>query len=276
MMDICIRYHGIIQQVCNPRRGTIATSHYISTSIRSWHRRQRKCTCGHRVGEERKGETNWESSINIHTLPRVKQIAIGKLLYTTQWAQLRALWWPGRVEWRGRWEEAQEGGVCVYIQPIHFVVQRKHNIVNQLSSNKKREREREIWCRAPTLSAIFSPHIIKENVALYFPQSPGESVCGTKHWCWECTEAETSSRILSLACKLPFICPNIQILTDQLVLCLSYMLSQDLPICLFLWVRRYPGEGNGSPLQYSCWENPMDKRSLVGCSPWVAKESHTT
>ena len=27
------------------------------------------------------------------------------------------------------------------------------------------------------------------------------------------------------------------------------------------------GEGNGTPLQYSCLENPMD-RSLVGCSPW--------
>ena len=27
------------------------------------------------------------------------------------------------------------------------------------------------------------------------------------------------------------------------------------------------GEGNGTPLQYSCLENPMDKRSLVGCSP---------
>ena len=23
--------------------------------------------------------------------------------------------------------------------------------------------------------------------------------------------------------------------------------------------RRYPGEGNGYPLQYSCLENPMDK-----------------
>ena len=25
---------------------------------------------------------------------------------------------------------------------------------------------------------------------------------------------------------------------------------------------------NGTPLQYSCLENPMDGRSLVGCSPW--------
>jgi len=32
---------------------------------------------------------------------------------------------------------------------------------------------------------------------------------------------------------------------------------------------RSPGEGNGNPLQYSCLENSMDKRSLVGYRPWV-------
>ena len=31
--------------------------------------------------------------------------------------------------------------------------------------------------------------------------------------------------------------------------------------------RRSPGEGNGNPLQYSCLENPVDRRSLVGHSP---------
>ena len=30
---------------------------------------------------------------------------------------------------------------------------------------------------------------------------------------------------------------------------------------------RSPGEGNSNPLQDSCLENPMDKRSLVGYSP---------
>ena len=39
---------------------------------------------------------------------------------------------------------------------------------------------------------------------------------------------------------------------------------------------RSPGEGNGSPLQYCCLENPIDKRSLAGCSPWGHKESDTT
>ena len=33
-------------------------------------------------------------------------------------------------------------------------------------------------------------------------------------------------------------------------------------------LRRSPGEGNDNPLQYSCLENPMDrKRSLGGHSP---------
>ena len=29
-----------------------------------------------------------------------------------------------------------------------------------------------------------------------------------------------------------------------------------------------PGEGNGNPLQHYCLGNPMDRRSLVGYSPW--------
>ena len=37
-----------------------------------------------------------------------------------------------------------------------------------------------------------------------------------------------------------------------------------------------PGEGNGNPLQYSCLENSMDGRSLVGYSPWGRKESDMT
>ena len=32
-----------------------------------------------------------------------------------------------------------------------------------------------------------------------------------------------------------------------------------------------PGEGNGNPLQYSCLENPMDRESLAGYSPWGCK-----
>ena len=39
---------------------------------------------------------------------------------------------------------------------------------------------------------------------------------------------------------------------------------------------RSPGEGNGTPLQYSCLENFHGLRSPVGCSPWGHKESDTT
>ena len=33
------------------------------------------------------------------------------------------------------------------------------------------------------------------------------------------------------------------------------------------WVGKIPGRGHGSPLQYSCLENPHGQRSLVGYSP---------
>ena len=35
---------------------------------------------------------------------------------------------------------------------------------------------------------------------------------------------------------------------------------------------RSPLIGNGKTLQYSCLENFMDRRSLVGYSPWGCKE----
>ena len=37
-----------------------------------------------------------------------------------------------------------------------------------------------------------------------------------------------------------------------------------------------PEGGNGNPLQYSCLENPTDKRSLAGYSLWGCKEWNTT
>ena len=42
---------------------------------------------------------------------------------------------------------------------------------------------------------------------------------------------------------------------------------------------RSPGVGNGNPLQYSCLENPMDRRdwwATESTSPWGHKESDTT
>ena len=39
---------------------------------------------------------------------------------------------------------------------------------------------------------------------------------------------------------------------------------------------RSPGGGHGSPLQYSCLENPQGQRRLAGYSPWGRKESDMT
>ena len=41
-------------------------------------------------------------------------------------------------------------------------------------------------------------------------------------------------------------------------------------------LRQSPEEGNSNPLQYFCLENPVDGRSLGGCSPWGREESDTT
>ena len=37
-----------------------------------------------------------------------------------------------------------------------------------------------------------------------------------------------------------------------------------------------PGGGNGNPLQYSCLENPMDRRALQATIHVIAKESDMT
>ena len=41
-------------------------------------------------------------------------------------------------------------------------------------------------------------------------------------------------------------------------------------------LRRSPGVGNGNPLQYSCLENFMDEKSLVGYRSWGCKELDMT
>ena len=41
-------------------------------------------------------------------------------------------------------------------------------------------------------------------------------------------------------------------------------------------LERFPGEGNGYPLQYSCLENSHRQRSLTGYIPWGHKKSDTT
>ena len=39
---------------------------------------------------------------------------------------------------------------------------------------------------------------------------------------------------------------------------------------------RFPGEGNGNPLQYSCLENPMDRGAWRPAVHGVARGGHTT
>ena len=41
-------------------------------------------------------------------------------------------------------------------------------------------------------------------------------------------------------------------------------------------LERFPEEGNGNPLQYSCLENPTDKRAAVGYGSRGHEESDTT
>ena len=43
-----------------------------------------------------------------------------------------------------------------------------------------------------------------------------------------------------------------------------------------LGLGRFPGEGNGNLLQYSCVGNPMDRRAWHAYSYWGHKESDVT
>ena len=41
-------------------------------------------------------------------------------------------------------------------------------------------------------------------------------------------------------------------------------------------IGRFPGEGNGHSLQYSCLKKSLGQRSLAGYSPWGHIQSDTT
>ena len=63
---------------------------------------------------------------------------------------------------------------------------------------------------------------------------------------------------------------------------LPWWLSGKAPTCqageasLIPGLGRFPGEGNCNPFQYSCLENPMDRRGWQATVLGVAKESDTT
>ena len=47
-------------------------------------------------------------------------------------------------------------------------------------------------------------------------------------------------------------------------------------LSLTLGSGRFPGEGNGASLQYSCLENSLDRGAWGGYNPWGCKESDIT
>ena len=76
-------------------------------------------------GGEGEGGTNWEIRIDIYTLPCVKQIASGNLLYSTGSSS-----WCSVVTYMGGMGVGVEGrskreGIYVYIQLIPFIVEQK-------------------------------------------------------------------------------------------------------------------------------------------------------
>ena len=71
------------------------------------------------LGEEGEVRMNWQSHIDIYTLPCIKQIACGKLLYTTgSWAQCSVMTQQGGMGVSGR-EAHKGGGMCMHRADPH-------------------------------------------------------------------------------------------------------------------------------------------------------------
>ena len=82
----------------------------------------------------RKGEdgTNWESDIDMYTIPCVKQIASGKLLYSPGSSALcdDLEGWGGGVG-----ERYERGDICIQVADSLLYSRNEHNIVKQSYSN---------------------------------------------------------------------------------------------------------------------------------------------
>ena len=65
---------------------------------------------------------------------------------------------------------------------------------------------------------------------------------------------------------------TLKTLQTYLLIALAYIVVKFLKCYIYIGSGRCPGGGHGSPLQYSCLENPQGWRSLVGYSPWGHKE----
>ena len=112
-------------------------------------RRHRERTRG--PGGEREGGMNWEIRIDIYTLPCVKQVASGNLVYSTgSPARCSVMTQMGGMgDGGGR---SKREGIQVYIQLIHFIVQKKLTqhckaiilpIKNKMSVDDAREKKSE-------------------------------------------------------------------------------------------------------------------------------------
>ena len=61
-------------------------------------------------------------------------------------------------------------------------------------------------------------------------------------------------------------------LLSQATKCISFWLISSVFLLLLLFIHKYHiGEGNGTPLQYSCLENPMDREAWWATVHGVAK-----
>ena len=77
------------------------------------------------TGGEGEGGMNWEIGFNINTLPCVKQIASGNLLYSTGNSAQCSVTTQIRGMGPGVGGRSKREGIYVYIQLIHLIVQRK-------------------------------------------------------------------------------------------------------------------------------------------------------
>ena len=73
---------------------------------------------------------NWEIGIDIYTLPRIKQIASGNLLYSTGSSAKRSMMTKmGGVVFGEGMQEVQEGGdICIHIADSHHFIEENATI----------------------------------------------------------------------------------------------------------------------------------------------------
>ena len=82
--------------------------------------------------------------------------------------------------------------------------------------------------------------------------------------------------ILLSYCDLPCYCPGSVVPPEPLKWLLMAVSTSSQRHGSIPGSGRFPGEGNGNPLQYSCLRNPMERGAWQATTHGVAKESDTT